>query len=121
MEDRDEYVKYNVFWVPEQSRWGEIEAKAKADDKIGVCIDKAMDILERENPTLKGVLSRNYARDGLDQQRLAGLIDLIGSIGFGVAEDHGADDILGRVYEYFLGEFAGKETGKDVGAFYTPL
>lgn len=66
------------------------------------------------------MLPRNYGRDGLDKRRLGELVDLIGSIGFTATDDHGADDVLGRVYEYFLGQFAGKETGKDAGAFYTP-
>jgi type I restriction enzyme M protein len=79
-----------------------------------------MDIIEKENPTLRGVLPRNYSRDGLDKRRLGELVDLIGSIGFSSSDDHGSDDVLGRVYEYFLGQFAGKETGKDAGAFYTP-
>jgi type I restriction enzyme M protein len=79
-----------------------------------------MDLIEKENPSLRGVLPRNYGRDGLDKRRLGELVDLIGSIGFTETDDHGADDVLGRVYEYFLGQFAGKETGKDAGAFYTP-
>lgn len=79
-----------------------------------------MDAIEKENPSVRGVLPRNYSRDGLDKRRLGELVDLIGSIGFTSTDDHGADDVLGRVYEYFLGQFAGKETGKDAGAFYTP-
>ena len=79
-----------------------------------------MDLIEKENPKIRGVLPRNYAREGLDKGRLGQLADLIGSIGFGESDDHGSDDVLGRVYEYFLGQFAGKETGKDAGAFYTP-
>lgn len=79
-----------------------------------------MDLIEKENPKIRGVLPRNYAREGLDKGRLGQLVDLIGSIGFGESDDHGSDDVLGRVYEYFLGQFAGKETGKDAGAFYTP-
>ena len=69
---------------------------------------------------MRGVLPRNYGREGLDKGRLGQLVDLIGSIGFTETDDHGSDDVLGRVYEYFLGQFAGKETGKDAGAFYTP-
>ena len=79
-----------------------------------------MDLIEKENPIIRGVLPRNYGREGLDKGRLGQLVDLIGSIGFTESDDHGSDDILGRVYEYFLGQFAGKETGKDAGAFYTP-
>jgi len=79
-----------------------------------------MDIIEKENPSIRGVLPRNYGREGLDKARLGKLVDVIGSIGFTETDDHGSDDVLGRVYEYFLGQFAGKETGKDAGAFYTP-
>ena len=119
LEDRDEYTSHNVFWVPELARWSYIQSVAKQPE-IGQQIDQAMDRIEKENPTLRGVLPRNYGRDGLDKRRLGELVDLIGSIGFTAADDHGADDVLGRVYEYFLGQFAGKETGKDAGAFYTP-
>ena len=87
---------------------------------IGQAIDEAMRLIERENPTLTGVLPRNYGREDLKDEMLGELIDLIGSIGFGADSDHGADDILGRVYEYFLGMFAGAEKGKDGGEFYTP-
>ncbi len=79
-----------------------------------------MDLIEKENRSIRGVLPRNYGREGLDKGRLGQLVDLIGSIGFTETDDHGSDDVLGRVYEYFLGQFAGKETGKDAGAFYTP-
>lgn len=119
LEDRDEYTSHNVFWVPELARWDHIQSVAKQPD-VGQQIDHAMDLIEKENPSLRGVLPRNYGRDGLDKRRLGELVDLIGSIGFTAADDHGADDVLGRVYEYFLGQFAGKETGKDAGAFYTP-
>ena len=119
LEDRDEYTSHNVFWVPELARWGYIQSVAKQPE-IGQQIDQAMDIIEKENSSLRGVLPRNYGRDGLDKRRLGELVDLIGSIGFTETDDHGADDVLGRVYEYFLGQFAGKETGKDAGAFYTP-
>lgn len=119
LEERDEYTSHNVFWVPELARWGHIQSMAKQSG-IGQELDKAMDLIEKENPSLRGVLPRNYGRDGLDKRRLGELVDLIGSIGFTVTDDHGADDVLGRVYEYFLGQFAGKETGKDAGAFYTP-
>lgn len=119
LEDRDEYASHNVFWVPEEARWEHIQSRAKLPS-VGQDIDAAMDLIEKENPSIRGVLPRNYGRDGLDKRRLGELVDLIGSIGFSSADDHGADDVLGRVYEYFLGQFAGKETGKDAGAFYTP-
>lgn len=119
LESRDEYTSHNVFWVPVDARWDSIQAKAKLPS-IGQDIDKAMDLIEKENPVIRGVLPRNYGREGLDKGRLGQLVDLIGSIGFTETDDHGSDDVLGRVYEYFLGEFAGKETGKDAGAFYTP-
>lgn len=119
LEDRDEYASHNVFWVPSDARWDAIQARAKLPT-IGTDIDTAMDLIEKENPVIRGVLPRNYAREGLDKGRLGQLVDLIGSIGFTETDDHGSDDVLGRVYEYFLGQFAGKETGKDAGAFYTP-
>lgn len=119
LESRDEYTSHNVFWVPESARWQTIQAGAK-QPSIGEDIDKAMDVIEKENPSLRGVLPRNYGRDGLDKRRLGELVDLIGSIGFTSTDDHGSDDVLGRVYEYFLGQFAGKESGKEAGAFYTP-
>lgn len=119
VEDRDEYRSHNVFWVPAEARWEAIQARAKLES-VGTDIDNAMDLIERENPVIKGVLPRNYGREGLDKGRLGQLVDLIGSIGFTKTDDHGSDDVLGRVYEYFLGQFAGKETGKDAGAFYTP-
>ena len=116
---RDEYASKNVFWVPEEARWEAIQSRAKLPI-IGTDIDAAMDLIEKENPVIRGVLPRNYGREGLDKGRLGQLVDLIGSIGFTETDDHGSDDVLGRVYEYFLGQFAGKETGKDAGAFYTP-
>lgn len=119
LEDRDEYRSHNVFWVPADARWESIQAKAKLPE-IGQVIDTAMDLIEKENRSIKGVLPRNYGREGLDKGRLGQLVDLIGAIGFTETDDHGSDDVLGRVYEYFLGQFAGKETGKDAGAFYTP-
>ena len=119
IDDRDEYRSNNVFWVPADARWESIQAKAKLPE-IGQVIDTAMDLIEKENPVIRGVLPRNYGREGLDKGRLGQLVDLIGSIGFTETDDHGSDDVLGRVYEYFLGQFAGKETGKDAGAFYTP-
>lgn len=119
LEDRDEYAGHNVFWIPNGARWEQLQARAKQPD-IGQAIDTAMGLIERENPTLAGVLPRNYGREDLKDEMLGELIDLIGSIGFGATSDHGADDILGRVYEYFLGMFAGSEKGKDGGEFYTP-
>ena len=119
LEDRDEYAGHNVFWVPEGARWEELQSKAKLNE-IGQLIDQAMLLIEKENPSLRGVLPRNYGREGLDKKRLGELVDLIGTIGFGSENDHGSDDVLGSVYEYFLGQFAGKETGKEGGAFYTP-
>lgn len=119
LESRDEYTSKSVFWVPADARWDTIQSKAKLPE-IGQVIDSAMDIIEKENPSIRGVLPRNYGRAGLDKRRLGELVDLIGSIGFTSTDDHGSDDVLGRVYEYFLGQFAGKETGKDAGAFYTP-
>ncbi|OKL45928.1 N-6 DNA methylase [Boudabousia liubingyangii] len=118
LEDRDEYAGHNVFWVPEGARWADLQAAAK-QPSIGQVIDAAMQAIEAENLTLRGVLPRNYGREGLDKKRLGELVDLIGTIGF-TDQDHGSDDVLGRVYEYFLGQFAGKETGKEGGAFYTP-
>lgn len=119
LEDRDEYTGDNVFWVPEGARWAELQAMAKQPE-IGQLIDTAMQLIEQENPSLRGVLPRNYGREGLDKKRLGELVDLIGTIGFSKSDDHGSDDVLGSVYEYFLGQFAGKETGKEGGAFYTP-
>lgn len=119
LENRDEYASQNVFWVPAEARYGTIQARAKLAS-IGSDINTAMDLIEKENPSIRGVLPRNYGREGLDKGRLGQLVDLIGSIGFTETDDHGSDDVLGRVYEYFLGQFAGKETGKEAGAFYTP-
>ena len=116
-EDRDEYIAENVFWVPVSARWPYLMSKAK-DPKIGVIIDDAMTAIETENPRLKGVLSKDYARPALDKFRLGQLIDLISTIGLGDAESR-SKDILGRVYEYFLGKFAASE-GKGGGEFYTP-
>ncbi|MEO6773221.1 MAG: class I SAM-dependent DNA methyltransferase [Kofleriaceae bacterium] len=116
-EDPDEYRAERVFWVPKAARWSGIQAKAK-DPRIGQLIDHAMVAIEKDNPSLKGVLPKNYGRPGLDKQRLGGLVDLLGTIGLGTKE-HQSKDILGRVYEYFLSEFALSE-GKKGGQFYTP-
>ncbi len=116
-EDRDEYTAENVFWVPNEARWSRLQAEAK-QPTIGRTLDDAMTAIERDNPRLKGVLPKEYARPGLDKRRLGELIDLIATIGLGDA-DNRSKDILGRVYEYFLGQFASAE-GKKGGEFYTP-
>jgi type I restriction enzyme M protein len=116
-EDRDEYLAENVFWVPSKARWGELQNNAK-QPTIGKLIDDAMDAIERENPSLKGILPKNYARPDLDKTRLGELIDLIGTISVGDQKSR-SQDILGRVYEYCLGKFASAE-GKGGGEFYTP-
>jgi len=116
-EDPDEYRAFNIFWVPPEARWSFLQNDAK-QPTIGKMIDDAMAAIERDNPSLKGVLSKDYARPALDKQRLGELIDLIGTIGLGDKESR-SKDILGRVYEYFLSEFANAE-GKKGGQFYTP-
>jgi type I restriction enzyme M protein len=116
-EDRDEYLAKNVFWVPKEARWDYLQKSAKSPE-IGRLIDEALDAIERDNHKLRGVLVKNYARPQLNKQRLGELIDLIGTIGLGEKEDR-SKDILGRVYEYFLGQFADAE-GKKGGQFYTP-
>ncbi len=116
-ENRDEYLAANVFWLPPEARWQTINARAKSPE-IGKVIDDAMGAIERENPTLKGVLPRDYARPSLDKVRLGGLVDIISNIGFNDSAAK-SKDVLGRVYEYFLGKFASAE-GKGGGEFYTP-
>lgn len=116
-EDADEYVAYNVFFVPETARWKYLQDRAKQPE-IGKLIDNAMDEIEKRNNNLKGVLPKIYADPELNKTRLGELIDLIGTIGFN-QEGHEAKDLLGRVYEYFLGQFADAE-GKKGGQFYTP-
>ena len=116
-EDRDEYVGSNIFWVPKEARWSALQAAAK-QPTIGKAVDDAMLAIERDNPSLKGVLAKDYSRPALDKQRLGQLIDLIGTIGLGDSSNR-SKDILGRVYEYFLGQFASAE-GKKGGQFYTP-
>ena len=116
-EDKDEYLAENVFFVPGEARWTKLLAKAKLPT-IGQDLDAAMDAIERENSTLKGILPKVYARPNLDKNGLGQLIDLIGTIALG-DEASRSKDILGRVYEYFLGEFASAE-GKKGGQFYTP-
>ncbi len=116
-EERDEYVADNIFWVPREARWGRLQAEAR-QPTIGQTVDRAMAAIERDNPALKQVLPRDYARPALDKQRLGGLIDLVGNIRVGDAEAR-SRDVLGRVYEYFLSRFADSE-GKRGGEFYTP-
>ena len=137
-EDADEYKAENVFWVPKEARWLQLQAAAK-QPTIGKVVDDAMVALERDNPRLKGVLPKDYARPALDKHRLGELIDLIGTIalvqpspqpsptgrgggeaeGEGRSSNHRSVDLLGRVYEYFLTRFASAE-GKNGGQFYTP-
>jgi type I restriction enzyme M protein len=118
VESRDEYTSESVFWVPEGARWQYLQSQAK-QPTIGVLLDSAMDEIEKENPSLKGVLPKAYAREDIDKRLLGELVDLIGNIAFTSTDDHGADDVLGRVYEYFLGKFAAAE-GKRAGEYYTP-
>src|SRR5450755_3463612 len=130
-EDQDEYKAENVFWVPPAARWSYLQNSAK-QPSIGKVVDDAMVAIERDNPRLKGVLPKDYARPGLDKHRLGELIDLIGTIQLAgrdaspqasdkssARSSHRSKDILGRVYEYFLGQFASAE-GKKGGQFYTP-
>jgi len=135
-EDRDEYTAANIFWVPKEARWSNLQANAK-QPTIGKLIDDAMMAIEKENPKLKGVLPKDYSRPSLDKYRLGELIDIISGINLkpsssdplpvgqggrrpGEGNVHRSSmDILGRVYEYFLGRFAAAE-GKGGGEFYTP-
>ena len=126
-EDPDEYKAENVFWVPAEARWSHLQANAK-QPTIGKLVDDAMVAIERDNPRLKGVLPKDYARPGLDKQRLGELIDVIATIELTASRESGASegeqthrsvDLLGRVYEYFLTRFASAE-GKNGGQFYTP-
>lgn len=114
-EDRDEYLAENIFWVPKEARWTYIMDSAK-NEKIGQFIDDALILIEKENPSLKGVLDKRYARPEVDKRRLGELIDLVSTVKL---HDNGEQDLLGRVYEYFLGQFASIE-GKGGGEFYTP-
>ncbi len=118
-EDPDEYRADNVFWVPTEARWHTLQDNAK-QPTIGKLIDEAMLAIERDNPRLKGIFPKVFrlGRPALDEHRLGELIDVIGTIGFGDAENR-SKDILGRVYEYFLTQFASAE-GKNGGQFYTP-
>ncbi|MEF3281058.1 MAG: type I restriction-modification system subunit M, partial [Elusimicrobiota bacterium] len=116
-EDKDEYIARRVFWVPQNARWEYLQANAKKPE-IGELIDKALEAIEKDNQSLKGVLPKIYSRPALNKQKLGELIDLIGTIGLGDKENK-SKDILGRVYEYFLGQFA-DAGGKKGGQFYTP-
>ncbi|KHD11757.1 DNA methyltransferase [Candidatus Thiomargarita nelsonii] len=116
-QDRDEYKAENVFFVPADARWSDLQSRAKQPE-IGKNVDKAMDAIEKDNPSLKGVLPKVFARANLDPSNLGSLIDLVSNIAFGDAKARSAD-VLGHVYEYFLGEFALAE-GKQGGQFYTP-
>lgn len=116
-EDKDEYLADNVFWVPKEARWSHLQANAK-QPSIGTLIDDAMRAIEKDNESLKGVLSKDYARPALNKVMLGELIDLISGIALNEEGDR-SKDVLGRVYEYFLGQFAGAE-GKRGGEFYTP-
>ncbi|MGW4436239.1 class I SAM-dependent DNA methyltransferase [Streptomyces sp. NPDC004596] len=118
LEDRDEYTGAHVFWVPETARWSWIAANAKAQG-VGKLLDEAMDAIMRENAALTGVLPKIFNQDRVDQKRLGELVDLISDARFGGSEDRPAQDLLGEVYEYFLGNFARAE-GKRGGEFYTP-
>ncbi|MFE0316130.1 class I SAM-dependent DNA methyltransferase [Streptomyces albogriseolus] len=118
LEDRDEYTGAHVFWVPETARWSWIAAHAKAQG-VGKLLDEAMDVIMRENAPLTGVLPKIFNQDRVDQKRLGELVDLISDARFGGSGDKPAQDLLGEVYEYFLGNFARAE-GKRGGEFYTP-
>jgi type I restriction enzyme M protein len=117
-EDKDEYTAERIFYVPPQARWKWLQNRAKLPT-IGKDIDDAMDAIEKDNPSLKGVLPKDYARPALDKQRLGELIDVIGSITLSGNGNGKGKDILGFVFEYFLGQFADAE-GKKGGQFYTP-
>src|SRR5258705_9887581 len=116
-EDRDEYRAASIFWVPKEARWGHLKANAP-QSAIGTLVDDAMAAIERDNPSLKGVLPKDYARPGLDKQRLGQIINLVSGIALGSAADR-ARDTLGRVDEYFLARFPSAE-GESGGQFYTP-
>ncbi len=116
-EDPDEYRAVSIFWVPPEARWQYLKSMAP-QPTIGTLVDDAMTSIERDNPSLKGVLPKDYARPGLDKQRLGQLINLVSDIALGAPADR-AKDTLGRVYEYFLSQFASAE-GKKGGQFYTP-
>jgi len=116
-EDKDEYLAANIFWVPKEARWPQLQSRAKLPS-IGKDVDDAMVALERDNPRLRGALNKNYGRSDLDKHRLGELVDLIGSIQLADVASR-SKDLLGRVFEYFLTQFASSE-GKNGGQFYTP-
>ena len=116
-EDPDEYKAASIFWVPKEARWSHLKAKAP-QPSIGKLVDDAMSAIERDNPSLKGVLPKDFGRVGLDKVRLGQIINLVSDIALGHTADR-AKDTLGRVYEYFLSRFASAE-GKSGGQFYTP-
>jgi len=116
-EDPDEYRAASIFWVPKEARWTQLKASAP-QPTIGRLVDDAMTAIERDNPSLKGVLPKDYARPGLDKEPLGQLINLVSDIALGHPAER-AKDTLGRVYEYFLSQFASAE-GKKGGQFYTP-
>ena len=116
-EDPDEYRAASIFWVPREARWGHLKAHAR-QPTIGQLVDEAMAAIERDNPALKDVLPKDYGRPALDKQRLGQLLDMISNIKVG-DEDARSKDVIGRVYEYFLSQFASAE-GKKGGEFYTP-
>jgi len=116
-EDPDEFKAVNIFWVPKEARWQQLKANAP-QPTIGKLVDDAMTAIERDNPSLKGVLPKDFARPGLDKQRLGQIINLVSDIALGGPTDR-SKDTLGRVYEYFLSRFASAE-GKSGGQFYTP-
>jgi type I restriction enzyme M protein len=116
-EDRDEYRAASIFWVPKEARWSFLKANAP-QPTIGTLVDDAMAAIERDNPSLKGVLPKDFARQGLDKQRLGQIINLVSDVALGSPADR-SKDTLGRVYEYFLSRFASAE-GKSGGQFYTP-
>ena len=116
-EDRDEYTAEHIFWVPPDARWSQIAAKAKSP-QIGEIVDKAMIAIEHDNFSLRGVLPKEYAKPSLGSTRLGAIVDLVNGIGLGNVEAR-KNDVIGRVYEYFLGRFANAE-GRAGGEFYTP-
>jgi type I restriction enzyme M protein len=116
-EDPDEYRALGIFWVPPEARWSHLKAQAR-QPTIGTLVDDAMAGVERDNPSLNGVLPKDYARPALDKDRLGQLSDVISNIRVGDTESR-SRDVLGRVYEYFLSQFASAE-GKKGGEFYTP-
>jgi type I restriction enzyme M protein len=118
-EDPDEYLADNIFWVPAEARWSYLQASAK-QPTIGRLIDEAMIAIEKVNPSLKGVLPKDYGRPALNAVMLGELIDLISGIALGEGKDR-ARDLLGRVYEYFLGQFAGSEGKRGGGVLHPPF